>query len=63
MKITERLKTGEYVTYENVSEYLNMKFLRRFGCSGCCLVWLLLAAIIIGLIVFAIFQVSAFLSS
>jgi len=63
MKVTEQLENGEYVTYESVSEYLNMQFLKRYGCKGCCLVLLILAVIVIGLIVFLFSEVSAFLSS
>ena len=62
MKITRKLDNDEYVTYEGVGEYLNGRFLEKYGCTGCCLAVLAFAAIVVGLIAFLFSAASDFLS-
>lgn len=63
MKITRKQENGEYVTYEGVGEYLNGRFLEKYGCTGCCLAVLAFAAIVVGLFTFLFSALSDFLAS
>ena len=35
MKITEKDKDGDYITYENANEYIAGQILKKHGCIGC----------------------------
>ncbi len=35
MKITEKDENGEYITYDDLTEYTLGKILNKIGCSGC----------------------------
>ena len=35
MKITEKDENGEYITYDDLTEYTFGKLLDKIGCSGC----------------------------
>ena len=47
MKITEKDENGEYITYDDLTEYTLGKILNKIGCQGCLVIIAIIGYIIL----------------